>query len=107
MKKDIHPKYGPSTIQCACGNVIETRSVMPEMRVDICSSCHPFFTGKQKILDTAGRIDRFKKKFQDRVAVNKKSTKVAPKMPVKLKFSEDLRKEKLQALKAKVQAEGK
>ncbi len=107
MKKEIHPKYGPSTIQCACGNVIETRSVMPEMRVDICSSCHPFFTGKQKILDTAGRIDRFKKKFQDRVAVNKKSTKVAPKMPVKLKFSEDLRKEKLQALKAKVQAEGK
>ncbi len=107
MKKEIHPKYGPSSIQCACGNVIETRSVMPQMRVDICSSCHPFYTGKQKILDTAGRIDRFKKKFQDRVAVNKKSTKVALKMPVKLKFSEDARKEKLQALKAKVQAEGK
>ena len=107
MKKEIHPKYGPSTIQCACGNVIETRSVMPEMRVDICSSCHPFFTGKQKILDTAGRIDRFKKKFQDRVAVTQKSTKATPKMPVKLKFSEDARKEKLQALKAKVQAEGK
>ena len=107
MKKDIHPKYGPSTIQCACGNVIETRSVMPRMQVDICSSCHPFFTGKQKILDTAGRIDRFKKKFQDRVAVNKKTTKVAPKMPVKLKFSDVAQKEKLQALKAKVQAEGK
>ena len=107
MKKDIHPKYGPSTIQCACGNTIETRSVMPQMRVDICSSCHPFFTGKQKILDTAGRIDRFKKKFQDRVAVNKKTTKVAPKMPVKLKFSDVAQKEKLQALKAKVQAEGK
>ncbi len=107
MKKDVHPKYGPSTIQCACGNVIETRSVMPRMQVDICSSCHPFFTGKQKILDTAGRIDRFKKKFQDRVAVNKKTTKAVPKMPVKLKFSEDARKEKLQALKAKVQAEGK
>jgi len=107
MKKEIHPKYGPSTIRCACGNVIETRSVMPQMQVDICSSCHPFYTGKQKILDTAGRIDRFKKKFQDRVAVNKKSTKAVPKMPVKLKFSEDARKEKLQALKAKVQAEGK
>ena len=80
---------------------------MPRMQVDICSSCHPFFTGKQKILDTAGRIDRFKKKFQDRVAVNKKTTKAVPKMPVKLKFSEDARKEKLQALKAKVQAEGK
>lgn len=107
MKKEIHPKYGPSTIRCACGNVIETRSVMPQMQVDICSSCHPFFTGKQKILDTAGRIDRFKKKFQNRVAVNKKSTKAVPKMPVKLKFSEDARREKLQALKAKVQAEGK
>ena len=107
MKKEIHPKYGPSTIQCACGNVIETRSVMPEMRVDVCSSCHPFYTGQQKIMDTAGRIDRFKKKFQDRVAVTQKSTKVAPKMPVKLKFSEETRKEKLQALKAKVQAEGK
>ena len=107
MKKDIHPKYGPSTIQCACGNVIETRSVMPRMQVDICSSCHPFYTGKQKILDTAGRIDRFKKKFQDRVAVNKKTTKVVAKMPVKLKFSDVAQKEKLQALKAKVQAEGK
>jgi large subunit ribosomal protein L31 len=107
MKKDIHPKYGPSTIQCSCGNVIETRSVMPRMQVDICSSCHPFYTGKQKILDTAGRIDRFKKKFQDRVAVNKKSTKVVPKMPVKPKFSEDARKEKLQALKEKVKAQGK
>ena len=107
MKKEIHPKYGPSTIQCACGNVIETRSVMPRMQVDICSSCHPFYTGKQKILDTAGRIDRFKKKFQDRVAVTQKSTKATPKMPDKLKVSEETRKEKLQALKAKVQAEGK
>ena len=107
MKKDIHPTYGLSTIQCACGNTIETRSVMPRIQVDICSNCHPFFTGKQKILDTAGRIDRFKKKFQDRVAVNKKSTKVMPKLPVKLKFSEDARKEKLQALKEKVKAQGK
>ena len=107
MKKDIHPKYGPSTIRCACGNAIETRSVVPQMQVDICSSCHPFYTGKQKILDTAGRIDRFKKKFQDRVAVNKKSTKVAPKMPVKLKFSDVAQKEKLQALKDKVKAQGK
>jgi large subunit ribosomal protein L31 len=107
MKKEIHPKYGPSTIQCACGNVVETRSVMPRIQVDICSTCHPFYTGQQKILDTAGRIDRFKKKFQDRVAVTKKSTKATPKMPVKLKFSDVAQKEKLQALKAKVQAEGK
>ncbi|HOW87109.1 MAG TPA: 50S ribosomal protein L31 [Candidatus Omnitrophota bacterium] len=107
MKKEIHPKYGPCTIQCACGNIVETRSVLPRIQVDICSVCHPFYTGKQKILDTAGRIDRFKKKFQDRVAVTKKSTKAAPKMPVKLKFSEDARREKLQALKDKVKAQGK
>ena len=107
MKKEIHPKYGPSTIRCACGNVIETRSVVPRMQVDICSTCHPFYTGKQKILDTAGRIDRFKKKFQDRVAVTQKSTKAAPRPPVKLKFSDVAKREKLQALKDKVKAEGK
>ncbi len=107
MKKEIHPNYGPSTIRCACGNVIETRSVVSSIQVDICSVCHPFYTGKQKILDTAGRIDRFKKKFQDRVAETKKTTKAVPKMPVKLKFSEEARKEKLQALRDKVKAQGK
>ena len=64
MKKDIHPKYGPSTIQCAGGNVIETRSVMPRMQVDICSSCHPFYTGKQKLVDAGGRVERFNKKYR-------------------------------------------
>ena len=71
MKKDIHPKYGQATIRCACGNVIETRStVQGTIQVDLCSSCHPFFTGKQKLIDTAGRIDRFKKKYGDKVAVS-------------------------------------
>ncbi len=107
MKKEIHPNYGPSTIQCACGNIIETRSVLPRIQVDLCSSCHPFFTGKQKLLDTAGRIDRFKKKFDGKVAINKKSSKVAAKAPVKLKFADDTRREKLQALKDKVKAQGK
>ncbi|MFA4930774.1 MAG: 50S ribosomal protein L31 [Patescibacteria group bacterium] len=59
MKKDIHPKYGQSVITCACGNVIETRSTVPEMRIEICSNCHPIFTGKQKLVDTEGRVDRF------------------------------------------------
>lgn len=63
MKDGIHPKYGPAVIRCACGNVIETRSTKPEIRVEICSKCHPFFTGKQKLVDTGGRVDRFKKKF--------------------------------------------
>ncbi|MBN1834208.1 MAG: 50S ribosomal protein L31 [Spirochaetales bacterium] len=63
MKKDIHPKYEPTTITCVCGNVIETRSTVKDIHVEICSSCHPFFTGKQKLVDTAGRIERFKKKY--------------------------------------------
>lgn len=60
MKKDIHPKYEATTITCACGNVIETRSTKTAMRVEICSNCHPIFTGKQKLVDTEGRVDRFK-----------------------------------------------
>jgi len=63
MKSGIHPKYELSTITCACGNVIETRSTVKNIQVEICSACHPFFTGKQKLVDTAGRIDRFRKKY--------------------------------------------
>jgi large subunit ribosomal protein L31 len=63
MKDGIHPKYEPTTITCACGNVIETRSTARDIKVEICSSCHPFFTGKQKLVDTAGRVERFKKKY--------------------------------------------
>jgi large subunit ribosomal protein L31 len=63
MKKDIHPKYEPTTVTCACGNVMEIRSTVKDIKVEICSNCHPFFTGKQKLVDTAGRIERFKKKY--------------------------------------------
>ena len=63
MKKGIHPKYERATITCACGSVIETRSTQKDIKVEICSSCHPFFTGKQKLVDTAGRIERFKRKY--------------------------------------------
>ena len=63
MKDGIHPKYGPAVIRCACGNVIETRSTKPEIRVEICSKCHPFFTGKQKLVDSGGRVDRFNRRF--------------------------------------------
>ena len=63
MKQDIHPVYPPARIVCACGNTIETRSTRGSFHVEICSNCHPFFTGKQKLLDTAGRIDRFNKKY--------------------------------------------
>ena len=63
MKEKIHPKYGLTKINCACGNVIETRSTVKDLKVEICSACHPFFTGKQKLVDTAGRIERFRKKY--------------------------------------------
>ncbi len=63
MKADIHPKYSDTTIKCACGNVIEIGSTKSDIRIEICSKCHPFFTGKQKLIDTAGRIERFRKKY--------------------------------------------
>ncbi|MFO8083215.1 MAG: 50S ribosomal protein L31 [Desulfobacterales bacterium] len=63
MKSDIHPQYGKTTITCACGNVIEVGSTKSDIKVEICSQCHPFFTGKQKLVDTAGRIERFRKKY--------------------------------------------
>ena len=63
MKEGIHPNYQPTTIKCACGQVIETRSTKQDIKVEICSKCHPFFTGKQKLVDTGGRVDKFKKKY--------------------------------------------
>jgi len=63
MKEGIHPNYKPAKITCACGTVYDTRSTKGDFAVEICSACHPFFTGKQKLLDSAGRIDRFQKKY--------------------------------------------
>ena len=63
MKDAIHPKYQKCLVHCACGAKFETRSVMPEIHLEICSQCHPFFTGKQKFVDTAGRVEKFRKKF--------------------------------------------
>lgn len=63
MKKGIHPEYKAATIKCACGAVIETHSTKGNYVIEICSSCHPFFTGKQKIVDTEGRVDRFNRKY--------------------------------------------
>jgi large subunit ribosomal protein L31 len=63
MKEGIHPEYFESNIVCACGEVIETRSTRKDYRVEICSKCHPFFTGKQKLIDSAGRVDRFRRKY--------------------------------------------
>jgi len=65
MKKGIHPEYVESRVICACGNTFVTRSTKKEIRVEICSQCHPFFTGKQKLVDSAGRVEKFRKKYGD------------------------------------------
>ena len=63
MKEGIHPMYSDATVKCICGNTFQTRSTIPEINTEICSACHPFFTGKQKLIDTAGRVERFKKRY--------------------------------------------
>ncbi|HLV26962.1 MAG TPA: 50S ribosomal protein L31 [Gemmatimonadales bacterium] len=63
MKTDIHPVYATATVKCACGNTFQTRSTKDQIHLDICAACHPFFTGKQKLIDTAGRVERFRQKY--------------------------------------------
>ena len=63
MKQDIHPNYNDVTVTCACGNTFQTRSTGGDLHIEICSDCHPFFTGKQKLVDTAGRVERFRQKY--------------------------------------------
>jgi large subunit ribosomal protein L31 len=64
MKKDIHPKYEEATVHCSCGNTFTTRSTKADLHVELCSQCHPFYTGKQKLVDSGGRVDRFKRRLQ-------------------------------------------
>lgn len=82
MKEGIHPKYGECTVSCACGYTFKTRSTKPTIKLEICSNCHPFFTGKQKLIDTAGRVEKFQKRFAKTggktVVVKKKTVKAAP-----------------------------
>jgi large subunit ribosomal protein L31 len=73
MKKDIHPTYHPNAkIKCACGNIMAVGSTQPESRVEICSACHPFYTGKAKLVDAAGRVEKFKKRLEKKRAPKKK-----------------------------------
>jgi large subunit ribosomal protein L31 len=92
MKEKIHPKYEAVEVVCACGNKFQTRSTMKSLKLDICSECHPFFTGKQKMLDTEGRVDKFNKKFAKtggKIVAKKPKTEVKAqakfKAPVKIK----------------------
>jgi large subunit ribosomal protein L31 len=68
VKQGIHPNYVMSTVHCSCGNTFQTRSTKPELRVEICSNCHPFYTGKQKLVDTGGRVERFQRLYAQRPA---------------------------------------
>ncbi|MBN2356239.1 50S ribosomal protein L31 [candidate division KSB1 bacterium] len=74
MKKGIHPDYKISTVICACGNKFQVRSTAGDLRLDICSNCHPFFTGKQKFIDTAGRVEQFRKKYSRQVKNDEKQS---------------------------------
>jgi large subunit ribosomal protein L31 len=66
MKQDIHPEYVETIVTCSCGNTFTTRSVKPELHVELCNQCHPFYTGKQKLVDTGGRVERFQRKYASR-----------------------------------------
>ena len=100
MKTGIHPTFQDSVFSCACGNEMQTRSTKSEYKLEICSTCHPFFTGKQKLIDSAGRVERFMKKYGDKpVSTGKKPAKVgkkveAPVSPAKVKKEKDSSKKK-------------
>jgi large subunit ribosomal protein L31 len=68
MKQGIHPEYVTATVRCSCGEEFQTRSTVPELRVDICSKCHPFYTGKQKLVDAGGRVERFERRYGKRTS---------------------------------------
>jgi large subunit ribosomal protein L31 len=99
MKEGVHPAYGETVFRCACGAEIHTRSTKPEYKLEICSACHPFFTGKQKLIDSAGRVERFLKKYGDTaISTGKKPAKVAKTKPatkgVKIKTEKPQAKDK-------------
>src|ERR1700748_3788948 len=80
MKANIHPEYVDAVVKCACGETFKTRSTKPEIHLEICSKCHPFFTGKQKLVDTAGRVERFQRKYKRNEAVAAEETAQADRL---------------------------
>ena len=83
VKEGIHPKYAEVEVRCACGNTFKTRSTKPELHLEICSACHPFFTGRQKLIDTEGRVERFTKKFGAQTVDQRKAAAKAKKTTAK------------------------
>ncbi len=109
MKEGIHPEYKATKVVCACGNVIETRSVRGDFHIEICAACHPFFTGKQKIMDTAGRIERFKTRYAATPAKAEHAKKpaapaAAPKKPEAPKENRAAKRAKSVKVKPKAEA---
>src|SRR5690242_10199357 len=111
MREGIHPQYKAAKVMCACGNVIETRSTRGDFHIEICSNCHPFFTGKQKILDTAGRIERFKTRYAATPAKQEAKPAAPPPKPepkkVEAKENRAAKRAKAAAAKPKTKAEAK
>jgi large subunit ribosomal protein L31 len=77
MKEGIHPEYVPARVTCACGNTFITKSTHGDLSIDVCSACHPFYTGTQKLIDTAGRVDRFRKRYEKKAALGVKAADAA------------------------------
>ncbi|MBI5068523.1 MAG: 50S ribosomal protein L31 [Deltaproteobacteria bacterium] len=102
MKEAIHPDYKPAKVVCACGNVIETRSTRGDFHIEICAACHPFFTGKQKLMDTAGRIERFKTRYSATPAAAAPAPKKAEPAPAPRKA--EAKQENRAAKRAKANA---
>lgn len=81
MKQEIHPDYVETHVTCSCGNTFTTRSIKPELHVELCNQCHPFYTGKQKLVDTGGRVERFQKKYGGKSAARRPQEAVQPEAP--------------------------
>ncbi len=81
MKEGIHPEYPPANVSCACGNAFVTRSTRGDFQVDVCAACHPFYTGTQKLMDAAGRVDRFRKRYATKPAAGGDKAAAAPAEP--------------------------
>jgi len=94
MKEKIHPKYGKSTATCSCGNTFKTGSVEPEIQIEICSSCHPFYAGKKKLVDEAGRVERFAKILAKTENLNKKNKKKKKSQIIKKSPAKKVKKSK-------------
>ena len=92
MKEAIHPNYQEVEVRCACGNTFKTRSTKPELHLEICAACHPFFTGRQKLIDTEGRVERFTKRFGTQTAEVRKKAAAATKATKAAKASKGSRK---------------